>query len=97
MGSIARPIIIELPKNEISIYPNPFQEELKVAINAKEKGEAKVTIYNLATSQTCYTNVFKVNAGANVFKLRPNVPAGAYVVNVKIGELVLFNKVIKIN
>lgn len=96
-GSIARPIVIELPKNEISIYPNPFQEELKVAINAKEKGEAKVTIYNLATSQTCYNNVFKVNAGANVFKLRPNVPAGAYVVNVKIGELVLFNKVIKIN
>ena len=96
-GSIARPIVIELPKNEISIYPNPFQEELKVAINAKEKGEAKVTIYNLATSQTCYSNVFKVNAGANVFKLRPNVPAGAYVVNVKIGELVLFNKVIKIN
>jgi len=96
-GSIARPIVIELPKNEISIYPNPFQEELKVAINAKEKGEAKVTIYNLATSQTCYTNVFKVNAGANVFKLRPIVPAGAYVVNVKIGELVLFNKVIKIN
>jgi hypothetical protein len=96
-GSIARPIVIELPKNEISIYPNPFQEELKVAINAKEKGEAKVTIYNLATSQTCYSNVFKVNVGANVFKLRPIVPAGAYVVNVKIGELVLFNKVIKIN
>jgi len=96
-GSIARPIVIELPKNEISIYPNPFQEELKVAINSKEKGEAKVTIYNLATSQTYYNNVFKVNAGANIFKLRPNVPAGAYVVNVKIGELVLFNKVIKIN
>jgi hypothetical protein len=97
LGSIARPIIIELPKNEISIYPNPFQEELKVAINAKEKGEAKVTIYNLATSQTYYNNVFKVNAGANIFKLRPNVPAGAYVINVKIGELVYYNKVIKIN
>ncbi len=97
LGSIARPIIIELPKNEISIYPNPFQEELKVAINSKEKGEAKVTIYNLATSQTYYNNVFKVNAGANIFKLRPNVPAGSYVVNVKIGELVHYNKVIKIN
>jgi hypothetical protein len=96
-GSIARPIVIELPKNEISIYPNPFQEELKVAINSKEKGEAKVTIYNLATSQTYFNNVFKVNVGANVLKLRPNVPAGGYVVKVTIGDRVLFNKVIKIN
>ena len=94
LGSIARPIVIELPKNEISIYPNPFQEELKVAINSKEEGEAKVTIYNLATSQTYYNNVFKVNAGANIFNLRLNIPAGTYVLNIKIGEFVYYNKVI---
>jgi hypothetical protein len=68
-----------------------------VVINSKEEGEAKVTIYNLATSQTYYNNVFKVNAGANIFKLRLNIPAGPYVVNVKIGEVVYYNKVIKIN
>jgi hypothetical protein len=96
-GSIARPVVIELPKNEISIYPNPFREELKVAINSKEKGDAKVVIYNMATSQTFYNNIFKVNVGANVYKLTPILPAGAYIINVQFGEHILFNKIIKIN
>lgn len=96
LGSIARPIVIELPKNEMGVYPNPFQEELKVSINTKEKGEAKIVIYNMATSQTLFNNVFKVNIGANVFKLSPNIPAGAYVLNVKIGEQLLLQKIIKI-
>ena len=97
LGTIARPIVIELPKNEIYIYPNPFREELKVAINSKERGDAIITIYNMATSQTLFNQVFKINVGANNLKLSPNVPAGAYIINVKMGEQVLFNKIIKIN
>ncbi|OYZ01215.1 MAG: hypothetical protein B7Y37_07960 [Sphingobacteriia bacterium 28-36-52] len=96
-GSISRPIIIELPKNEISIYPNPFLEELKVAINSKEKGDARIVIYNMATSQTYYNNVFKINVGANILKLSPIIPVGAYVISVQIGENIIFNKIIKVN
>jgi hypothetical protein len=97
LGSIARPIVIELPKNEISIYPNPFLDELKVAINSKEKGDARIVIYNMATSQTYYNNVFKINVGANILKLSPIIPVGGYVIRVQIGENIIFNKIIKVN
>jgi len=95
LGTVASPILIELPKQEISIFPNPFHEELKVAINSKEKGIAKVIIYSLVTSQTYYSHEFSLNFGMNVFKLLPNVPTGAYVIKVQIGEQVVLNKIIK--
>ena len=95
LGSITRPILIELPKQEIIIYPSPFHEELKVAINSKEKGEANIAIYSLVTSQTYYKNVFNLNVGTNIFKLLPNVPTGAYVIRVEIGGKVALNKIIK--
>jgi len=95
LGTIASPILIELPKQEISIYPNPFHEELKLAINSKEKGTAKVVIYSLVTSQTYYSHEFSLNFGMNVFRLVPNVPTGAYVIKVQIGDDVVLNKIIK--
>ena len=95
MGSIASPILIELPKQEISIFPNPFHEELKLAINSKEKADAIITIYSLVTSQTYYRNKFNLNMGTNIFKLLPVVPSGAYVIKVQIGDQILLNKLIK--
>ena len=95
LGSIASPILIELPKQEISIFPNPFHDALKIAINSKEKAEAKIIIYNMVTSQTCYANTFNLNLGTNILKLLPNVPSGAYVIKVQIGDNVVINKIIK--
>jgi hypothetical protein len=95
MGSIASPILIELPKQEISIFPNPFHEELKLAINSKEKADAIITIYSLVTSQTYYRNKFNLNMGTNIFKLLPVVPSGAYVIKVQIGDQIVLNKLIK--
>ena len=95
MGSIASPILIELPKQEISIFPNPFHEELKLAINSRDKADAVITIYSLVTSQTYYKNIFNLNVGTNIFKLLPIVPTGAYVIKVQIGDQIVLNKIIK--
>jgi hypothetical protein len=95
MGSIANPILIELPKQEINIYPSPFHEELKVAINSKDKGEAKVVIYNMVTSQVVYKHEFNINTGNNNLVLFPNVPTGAYLIRVEIGDKVVLNKILK--
>jgi hypothetical protein len=95
MGSIASPILIELAKQEVNIYPNPFHKELIVEINCKEKGDAKIIIYNMMSSQKLYENNFHVNVGHNMLKLQPNVPTGAYIVNVQIGDKVLSYKIIK--
>jgi len=95
MGTIANPILIELPKQEISIFPNPFHDQLKVTINSKEKGQAKILIYNLMSSLTYYENTFNINAGVNTLNLLPNVPTGAYVIKIQIGDKVVLNKIIK--
>jgi hypothetical protein len=95
LGSIASPILIEFPNQEISIYPTPFHDELKVAIKSKEKGEAKIVIYNLVTSQIYFKNTYGLNIGTNLFKLLPNVPTGAYVIRVEIGGKVALNKIVK--
>lgn len=97
LGSIASPILIELPINGINIYPNPFNEELKVAINSMESGKAKIVIYNMVTSKAFYNSDVKVNVGSNIFKLKPHIPAGAYVISIKIGDNIVLNKIIKLN
>jgi hypothetical protein len=95
MGTIANPILIELSKQEVSVFPNPFHDELKVTVNTKEKGQAKITIYNMVSSLTYYENTFNINVGVNTLRLRPNVPTGTYVIKVQIGDKVVLNKIIK--
>ena len=94
MGTIAEPILIELDKKELSIYPNPFHDELKVVLDCKEKGEAKIIIYSI-TGQTIYEKNFDVDAGTNVLKIRLDVPSGAYVMSVQLDGKVMLNKIIK--
>ena len=95
MGTIANPILIELSKQEVSVFPNPFHDELKVTVNTKEKGQAKITIYSMVSSLTYYENTFNINVGVNTLRLRPNVPTGTYVIKVQIGDKVVLNKIIK--
>jgi hypothetical protein len=95
MGSITSPIVIELPNQEISIYPNPLHDQLKVTINSKEKGQANVLIYNMANSHTYYKNTFNINVGVNTLKLLPNIPTGVYVIKIQMGDKVVLNKIIK--
>jgi hypothetical protein len=95
MGTIANPILIELSKQEVSVFPNPFHDELKVTVNTKGKGQAKITIYSMVSSLTYYENTFNINVGVNTLRLRPNVPTGTYVIKVQIGDKVVLNKIIK--
>jgi hypothetical protein len=49
----------------------------------------------MTSSQKLYENNFHLNVGHNMLKLQPNVPTGAYIVNVQIGNKVLSYKIIK--
>lgn len=94
MGTIAEPILIELAKQEFSIYPNPFHDELKVVLDSKEKGETKIIIYSI-TGQTLFDRNFDVNAGTNVLMIQPKLPTGTYVMSVQVDGKVTLNKIIK--
>ena len=95
LGTITKPILIELPKQEMSIFPNPFHEELKVNIKSEEKVLVKISIFSMVSSLKYYENTFNVNVGVNMLRLRPNVPTGTYVIKIQMGDKVFLNKIIK--
>jgi len=94
LGTIAEPILIELNKQEFSIYPNPFHDELKVVLDSKEKGETNIVIYSI-TGQTLFDRNFDVNAGTNVLMIQPKLPTGTYVMSVQVDGKVTLNKILK--
>jgi len=64
---------------EISIYPNPIQQESTVKFYAKEAGAAQISIFGVdGKSYGAISKSF--NAGDNSFQL--SLPVGAYVVKV---------------
>lgn len=95
LGSIAKPVLIELEQNDVFVFPNPFQDELKIEVNSPEKGEAKIAIYNLASSHTLFESSFTVDAGSTILKMQPNIPVGAYLIKVQVGAKVVIKKIMK--
>ncbi len=94
LGNIHNPIIIDLLEVPIRVSPNPFKTILEIAFPSKEVGDAKIVVYNMI-SQKVFESNFKINVGANVFKIQPSIPTGAYIVEVHVGDKVVFKKVIK--
>ncbi|PQB09089.1 hypothetical protein BST83_00080 [Polaribacter filamentus] len=74
LGSISNPILIDLFGEKISVSPNPFYHDLEIAIETKERGDAKVLIYNML-SQIIFEDTFKINSDAAVFKISPTIPS----------------------
>lgn len=94
LGNLAKPIIIDLMAEKIQVFPNPFKESFEIAIDTQEAGEANVVLHNMF-GQSVFEQTFKINAGANVLKVQPNVPSGAYLIQLKIADKVIHQKIIK--
>ncbi len=94
LGSIAYPIVIDLLKEKISISPNPFQNELEIAIDTEESADAQITINNML-NQRVLKETFKIQPGANVLKIHPYLPSGVYILRVVIADKVVVQKIIK--
>jgi hypothetical protein len=95
LGSIAKPVLIELEQQDVFIFPNPFQEEFKIEVNTPEKGEAKISIYNLVASHTLFETSFTVDAGSTILKMQPKIPSGSYIIKVQVGDKMVVNKIMK--
>ena len=94
MGSIADPILIDLLEEKISIFPNPFYHDLEIAIETKERGGAKILIYNML-SQVVFEDTFKINSDAAVLKINPAITSGVYLLQLQINGKVIIEKIIK--
>lgn len=94
LGSISNPIVIDLLEEKISITPNPFHNELDIAINTEKSDTAKIMIHNML-NQLVYTGTFEVNAGTTVIKINPNLANGVYIIRVDIADKMILEKIIK--
>ncbi len=95
LGNIKNPIVIDSFEEKINIYPNPFQNELNIAIETKSSKEVKIVIRNLL-GQELFNKGFEINFGASILKLNPNLPAGIYIIHVATAGQVGVQKIIKI-
>jgi hypothetical protein len=94
LGSISDPIVIDWLEEKISVSPNPFQNELEIAIDAEESSTAKITINNML-NQVVYNDSFEIHSGANALKIHPNITSGIYILRVEIADKMVVQKIIK--
>ncbi|MBD1397842.1 immunoglobulin domain-containing protein [Pontibacter sp. JH31] len=86
----------EVTMNKVKAYPNPFESEVELSIDAEGKGDVLVTVTN-ATGQQLLQRTIKVEKGANVEKLvlDPNLPRGIYIISTRMGDFTNHFKLLK--
>lgn len=95
LGSIANPIVIDVLEEKINIYPNPFQNELSIAIETKKSEQVGIIIRNLL-GQEVYKKVSEIKLGTSILKINPILPAGIYIINIETADQLEVQKIIKI-
>ncbi|MHC2993285.1 hypothetical protein OB13_17490 [Pontibacter sp. HJ8] len=82
--------------NKVKAYPNPFQSEIELSIDAEVEGDVLVTVTN-ATGQQLVQRTIRVEKGANIEKLTldPTLPRGIYIISTRMGDFQNHFKLLK--
>lgn len=94
LGTVAKPIILEEIVDAISIYSNPFKNDLTIKVNAEKGQKVTLHLYSL-TSQLLFTKKTEVQTGVNVITISPNVATGVYLLQIEMNGKSIMTKVIK--
>jgi hypothetical protein len=94
LGTITKPIIIGEIINDVTIYPNPFDNEITIKVNAVKDQIVSIQLYSL-TGQIVLDKKQNVVSGENVLKIQPRVASGAYLLQIEINGEKIVNKVMK--
>jgi hypothetical protein len=94
LGSISKPIIIELLENEITAFPNPFYKDLEIIFNSEDLGLAKISVFNIFM-QKVYESTFTVIEENKIVKIQPDLLPGVYFLQVQIANKLITKKIIK--
>ncbi|MGO4822419.1 MULTISPECIES: LamG-like jellyroll fold domain-containing protein [unclassified Flavobacterium] len=94
LGTISKPIILEEMTEGVSIYPNPFDNEITIKANAVKDQNITIRLYSLLGKLVLdkKQNVLK---GENVLKIQPTVVSGVYVIQITINGEIITHKVMK--
>ena len=94
LGTIAKPVVLEILSDNVSVFPNPFENNLTVKVDVIESQVVTIQLYNL-TSQLLYSKKFEVKIGSNLLEISPKVATGTYLLQVKMTEGSVISKVVK--
>lgn len=94
LGSISKPIIIDFPGDEISVFPNPFDKDFELIFNGSYTGEASIAVYSMF-NQKISESTFSVLEEERRVKIQADVLPGVYILQVKIGDKLFTKKIIK--
>jgi hypothetical protein len=94
LGTIAKPIIIGESIDNVTIYPNPFDNEITIKVNAVKDQVVSIQLYSL-TGQMLLDEKQDVVSGENLLKIQPRVSTGSYLLQIKINGEKVINKVMK--
>ncbi len=82
--------------NEISSYPNPVRDNMRVNINAEKNGMANVIIADFS-GKAIYSKMVSIAEGENNFNISTTgFTAGNYVIKIQMSENVVVKKFIKL-
>ncbi|MFD2245773.1 T9SS type A sorting domain-containing protein [Pontibacter ruber] len=92
----AKAITFEVVANKIKVYPNPFESEMELSIDAEVAGEVEITVTS-SIGQQILQRTMRVEKGVNVEKmiLDPSLPRGMYIVTTRMGDLTSNFKLLK--
>lgn len=94
LGTFAQPVIIDEAAAGIKVYPNPFDHEITVELNAAEKQQVVLQLVSL-TGQLLSAEKRTLTAGTNLVKINPNVQSGVYLLKIENNGHTEIYKVIK--
>jgi hypothetical protein len=80
------PVVVDLgSKNQISVSPNPFQDEFEVKIETETEGEVYITVTSAVGIPVMAKSV-KVEKGVNTQQIlvNPSLPSGIYIVTTRL-------------
>lgn len=82
---------------KIKLYPNPFSSNTQVLINTDKKTECYIRVLN-QSGVILYNNLRLLNPGTNSISIKElsNLPEGAYIFEVRLGETKYVQQLVKV-
>ena len=94
LGTLNDPIILEMVSDFVTIYPNPFTDNLNLEVTSSTEEIITIRLYNMMY-QLILSEERQVNAGKNSIKINPGVSQGTYFVQIEKGNAVINKKLLK--
>lgn len=93
-GGFSERIATEGASATMNLYPNPSDGDFTLSLEAKEAATAVLEIMDLKGSVVYRENLGASTEGLNTFRVGADLPAGMYIVNLKVGHQQLHHRLV---